>query len=227
MGEELVEIACFIDFDNTLYDNDGAKAELRRRLNTVLGETIGEQYWGYYEAARQLSGVVDIPRAFELWRPHLAIDVVDSAWSAIWDFPYDRFVMPDALALIAHFTQLGIPVGIVSDGDTVYQPHKIRQSGLSSAVGDRVQIYVHKEEHLPDLYRWMPAYHYLLIDDKPRIIAEMKRRDPARFTTILVQYGHYGSEQYDPEPDLTVDGLHAILEIPLDGQVDILPFPLA
>jgi hypothetical protein len=82
-----------------------------------------------------------------------------------------------------HVQQWG-PAVILSDGDAVFQPRKVERSGLWRAVDDRVLIYIHKECELEYVERLYAANHYVLIDDKLRILAAVKKIWGERVTTV-------------------------------------------
>lgn len=81
------------------------------------------------------------------------------------------------------------------DGDAVFQPRKVERSGLWRAVDNRVLIYVHKERELKYVERLYPANHYVLIDDKLRILAAVKKAWRDRVTTVFPKQGHYAFDQ--------------------------------
>src|SRR5208282_3691445 len=80
---------------------------------------------------------------------------------------------------------------LLTDGDVVFQPRKVDRSGLAEAVEDRVLIYVHKENELADVAHRCPGEHYVLVDDKLRILAAVKGSWRERVTTVFVRQGHY------------------------------------
>jgi hypothetical protein len=59
-----------------------------------------------------------------------------------------------------------------------------------------VLIYVHKESELEYVARLYPADHYVLIDDKLRILAAVKKIWGERVTTVFPKQGHYA---FDPK----------------------------
>jgi hypothetical protein len=65
----------------------------------------------------------------------------------------------------------------------VFQPRKIQRSGLWAAVDGRVLIYIHKELMLDAVAARYPARHYVMIDDKLRILAMIKKIWRDRVTT--------------------------------------------
>ena len=85
---------------------------------------------------------------------------------------------------------------ILSDGDAVFQPRKIERSGLYEAVERNVLIYIHKEQELDDVARLYPADHYVMIDDKLRILSTVKKIWGERVTTVFPKQGHYA---FDPD----------------------------
>jgi hypothetical protein len=107
------------------------------------------------------------------------------------------------------------PAVILSDGDVVFQPHKIERSGLSDAVDGRVLIYIHKEEALDDVERRFPAEHYVLVDDKLRILAAAKRFWEDRVTTVFPRQGSYAHDPKMvgafPPADITIECIGDLL----------------
>jgi FMN phosphatase YigB (HAD superfamily) len=209
-------IVCFFDVDNTLLDNDALKADYDHKLTALLGPEHTARFWDLYEEARRESDVVDYPATVRRLRPEIGDALADQVWDIIWNYPFADRLYPDSLTTLRHFWQLGCECAIVSDGDMVYQPHKIAASGLQAAVGDLVKIYVHKQDHLADLMQWAPGSHYVMIDDKPKILADVKRLFGARFTTIQVRQGHYADETAEPRPDLSFAAIGDVKRITLD-----------
>ncbi len=200
------EVVFLLDVDNTLLDNDHLKDDLARLLRELLGDALAAQFWAEYEAVRQVTDTVDLPLTFERFERYVPDAAQMAAVRAIiMEYPFATCVYPEAMETLAHLRTLGRPV-IVSDGDTSYQPHKIEQSGLARAVDWQVVIYVHKEEHLDEILARWPASYYVMVDDKPRILAETKRRMPEQVVTVQVMQGHYAmaGEQFDPPPDMTL-----------------------
>jgi FMN phosphatase YigB (HAD superfamily) len=197
-----------LDVDNTLLDNDAFAADLRARLREAFGEGGCRRYVELYEQRRDAQGYADYLGALQDFRAGLADDSVlpgISAW--LLDYPFEERVYPGALAAIAHLATLGQPV-IVSDGDIVFQPRKIHRSGLADAVGGRVLVQLHKERQLEATQQRYPAAHYVVVDDKPLLLAAIKRQLGAHATTVFVRQGHYAIEQCvrppDPLPDRTI-----------------------
>jgi FMN phosphatase YigB (HAD superfamily) len=110
--------------------------------------------------------------------------------SFLVDYPFASRVYPGALDAIRHLRTWGLTV-ILSDGDVVFQPRKIHRSGLWAAVEGRVLIYVHKEEMLDAVAERYPARHYIMVDDKLRILTAMKQIWKDRLTTVFARQGHY------------------------------------
>ena len=203
-----VPVTFLFDVDNTLLDNDRFTAELTTWLDQAFGQAQRERYWRIYSAIREQSGFADYLGALQQFRTGNAAQAQLQATSEfLLGFAFERLLYPDALAAVAHLTTLG-PTVIVSDGDMVFQPHKIKRSGLASAFGGRVLIYQHKQESLDDLQARFPSGHYVMIDDKPRLLAAMKSQLGARLTTVFVRQGHYATEiggaPVEPKPDLSI-----------------------
>jgi len=211
------EVVFLLDVDNTLLDNDSLKDDLARHLRELLGDVLAAQFWADYEEVRRLTETVDLPLTFERFERCVPDQVTMAAVRAIiMDYPFATCVYPETMDTLTHLRAMGRPV-IVSDGDTTYQPHKIEQSGLATEVEWQVVIYVHKEAHLDEIMTRWPASYYVMVDDKPRILSEIKRRIPERVVTVQVMQGHYATagERFDPPPDITLAGIGDMLRISL------------
>jgi len=207
--DDALPVAFLLDVDNTLIDNDAVKADMAAQLKALLGDDLSGRFWDEYEEVRRLTGVVDLPLTFERFEP-LVPDAatMERVRAIIMDYPFATRVFPDAFAALDHLRALGLPT-IVSDGDTTYQPRKIALSGLGEAVNWQVVIYAHKEDHLDEILRRWPARFYVMVDDKARILAAIKRRIPDRVVTVHVLQGHYAraTAQVAPPPDIALPGV--------------------
>jgi hypothetical protein len=125
---------------------------------------------------------------------------------------------------VRRLNELGQTV-ILSDGDVVFQPHKIRRSGVWTAVDSDVLVYVHKERELDDVERRYPAEHYVIVDDKLRILDAIKHRWDSRATTVFLRQGHYATnvdslEAYSPA-DLALDRISGLVDALI--RADVIP----
>lgn len=203
-----MKLVFLFDVDNTLLDNDRVKEDLAEQIEALVGPDGAARFWDLYEEVRHERDVVDLPLTLERFSvdflnapgyPHLS--------ALILAYPFQRVLFPGAIDTLRHLGTLGTPA-ILSDGDPVYQPAKIARSGLADAVGNRVLIYPHKEQVLDDVLARVPGDHYVLVDDKPRILATAKAALGDRVTTVLVcqgKYAHEGGTPESPPPDLVVD----------------------
>jgi len=203
------------DVDNTLVDNDRVTADLKAHLDQEVGPARGEQYWRIFERLRGELGYADYLGALQHYRVEYPRDPHLLAVSRfLVNYPFADRLFPRALDVVRHAKGWGRPV-ILSDGDAVFQPRKIDQSGLADAVQDDVLVYIHKERELDDVERRYPAHHYVLIDDKLRILTAVKRYWQGRVTTIFPRQGHYATEAEAlhefPAADLTVDHVRDLL----------------
>ncbi|MFL5731962.1 MAG: HAD family hydrolase [Chloroflexia bacterium] len=199
-----------LDVDNTLLDNDRAKADMQAALLNLLGEQGAARFWELYDEVRKERSVVDYPetlkRFADSWEDRV---VADKAADLINNWPYANYVYPGSIPALEHLTAMG-EVAILSDGDDDYQPRKITNSGLAEAVGGPadVLIYTHKETCFEDVMRRLPGDHYVLIDDKEKILAGSKDFMGDRLTTVWVKQGHYADDPSyykKPDPDMAVD----------------------
>ena len=182
------------DVDNTLADNDRVAADLQRHLASEIGAEGAEEYWRIFEQLRNELGYADYLGALQRYRDkHPRAPNLLCVSDFFINYPFAERLFPDAIKVIEYVQQWG-PAVILSDGDVVFQPLKISRSGLANAVAGRVLIYVHKEQELDDVEQRYPAEHYVLVDDKLRILAAVKKIWGSRVTTIFVRQGHYATD---------------------------------
>ena len=208
------------DVDNTLLDNDRVTADLKQHLEQEVGATREQQYWTIFEQLRRELGYVDYLGALQRYRlefprdPHLL-----TVSRFLVNYPFAERLFPQALEVVRHVRPWGKAV-ILSDGDVVFQPRKIDCSGLLEAVEGNVIIYIHKEEELEDVERRYPADHYVLVDDKLRILAAVKARWGTRVTTVFPRQGHYATEpealRTFPPADLSIERIADLLSLDRD-----------
>jgi FMN phosphatase YigB (HAD superfamily) len=185
------KVVFLFDVDNTLLDNDRVTADLRHHLETEVGDQGSRSYWKIFEQLRCELGYADYLGALQRFRsenPHDPRLLTVSRF--LIDYPFANRMFPHALDVIELVKQWG-PAAILSDGDVVFQPRKVERSGLLEAVNGNVLIYVHKEQELDDVVQRFPADHYVMVDDKLRILAAIKKIWKERVTTVFVRQGHY------------------------------------
>jgi FMN phosphatase YigB (HAD superfamily) len=214
------KIIFLFDVDNTLLDNDAVQADLKEHLAENYGAGARDRYWAILEELRTELGYVDYLGALERFRlekMHQPDLLRMSSW--LVDYPFEKRLYPGAIKAIRHAQRLGTGV-ILSDGDAVFQPRKVERSGLWRAFDNHVLIYVHKEQELADVERLYPAHHYVLIDDKLRILASVKKIWRERVTTVFIKQGHYA---LDPQ----ILGEQPSADLELDTIGDLINFDLA
>jgi len=209
-------IVFLFDCDNTLLDNDGVQSDLRMHLESEFSIETRDRYWQILEALRTELGYVDYLGALQRYRLDAPKDMRLLQMSAfLVDYPFASRLYPCALDVVTHCRQWG-RTAILSDGDVVFQPRKIQRSGLWDAVEGRVLIYIHKEQMLDDLQQHYPAHHYVMVDDKLRILTAMKKILGDRLTTVFPRQGHYGLDASEvtkyPSADLTVERIGDLAE---------------
>lgn len=183
-----------LDIDNTLLDNDAVERDLRRHVEESFGTECQERYWQIFEQLRAELGYADYLGALQRYRiehprdPHL----IEISLFLV-DYPFEDRLYPGALDVVSRLRRHGMTV-ILSDGDVVFQPRKVARSGLLDAVDGHALIYIHKEQMLDDVERRYPARHYVMVDDKLRILASMKAVWGTRLTTVFVRQGHYARD---------------------------------
>lgn len=203
-------IVFLFDVDNTLIDNDRFSADLAARLEHEFGTDGRERYNAIDKEIRGQVGYADYLGVLQRLRGQRSERSFMEMSFFLLDYPFEQRRFPGVLETIDHLRTLGRPV-IMSDGDTVFQPRKIRRAGLWEAFREEVLIYVHKEEMLDDMQARYPADHYVMVDDKPRILVALKKLLGDRVTTVFVKQGHYaaaaGKDLEETPPDITVDSV--------------------
>ncbi len=204
-----VPVTFLLDVDNTLLDNDAVQADLSDHLERQFGRLQRDRYWSIFEALRDELGYADYLGTLQRYRLEVPDDPKLLRMSSfLVDYPFADRLYPGTLSAIARCRGFA-PVVILSDGDVVFQPRKIERSGLWNAVGGQVLIYVHKELMLDAVARRYPARHYVMVDDKLRILSAMKREWGPRLTTVFVRQGHYALDaRYTagyPAPDVIIE----------------------
>jgi FMN phosphatase YigB (HAD superfamily) len=212
-------VVYLLDVDNTLLDNDRVVADLMRYLDSTLGHDRQQEYWGIFERLRVQLGYADYLGALQAYRAEHPRDPhVSSLSSFLIDYPFADRLFPNSLAVIDRLKTWG-PAVILTDGDVVFQPRKIARSGLLEAVGGNVLIYVHKELELEDVARRFPAEHYVMVDDKLRLLAAFKAQWGDRVTTVFPRQGHYATDpdilQRYPAADISIDRIGDLLTVDL------------
>jgi FMN phosphatase YigB (HAD superfamily) len=192
----LYPIVFLVDVDDTLLENDRIQDDLREHLEHEVGAACRDRYWAIQEELfaelgyRDYLGALQRFRVEHAYEPHLL-----SVASYLVDYPFANRLYPAALDVLERLRSWGRTV-ILTDGDVVFQPRKVERSGIFAAVAGHVLIYVHKEEALDDVERRYPAEHYILVDDKLRILAAVKKAWRDRVTTVFVRQGKFA---HDPQ----------------------------
>jgi FMN phosphatase YigB (HAD superfamily) len=194
------------------------QGDLRHHLASEFGAEHSDKYWAIFEQLRREVGYADYLGALQRYR---LTDLGDTRLllmsSFLVDYPFATRLYPGALDVLARLRTLGLTV-ILSDGDVVFQPRKIQRSGLWAAVDGRVMICIHKEQMLDAVAERYPARHYVMVDDKLRILSAIKKHWKEGVTTVFVRQGHYALDPANlaasPPADITVErigdlaGLH-------------------
>jgi FMN phosphatase YigB (HAD superfamily) len=194
-------VTFLFDVDNTLIDNDRAKADLSARIAALLGVAGERRFWDLYEEVRHERGLVNIPLILAHYGDELDADpslndgerrrLRFGLADIVMGFPYSQYLYPGAMKAVRKARALG-PVAVLSEGDATFQPHKIWRTGLDPEVDGNVLVFDRKLDHLDEMTAAFPADHYVLVEDKPEILTEVKRALGSRVTTVLVRQGKYG-----------------------------------
>ncbi|MET0753712.1 MAG: HAD family hydrolase [Pyrinomonadaceae bacterium] len=209
------KVVFLFDVDNTLLDNDRVAKNLRAFLEKEVGTKRSNRYWEIFEELRMELGYADYLGALQRYRVEQPYDTHVLAVSTyLVNYPFANRLFPNSLDVIEYCRKFG-KVVILSDGDVVFQPCKVERSGLFETVEGNILIYIHKEKELADVERRYPAEHYVLIDDKLRILTAIKEIWGARVTTVFPRQGHYAFDEKEiakyPAADITIERIGDLL----------------
>lgn len=212
-------IVFLVDVDNTLVDNDGIQQDLKDHLEQTYGVAARDRYWRILEDLMVELGYRDYIGALQNFRVEHPREIELLAMSSyLMDYPFAERVYPNALEVLKHLRSLA-PTVILSDGDVVFQPRKVERAGLARIADGNVLIYIHKEEALEDVERRFPAEHYILVDDKLRILDAVKQVWGERVTTVLPRQGQYAHDAKVmsalPPADITIERIGDLLNYDL------------
>jgi FMN phosphatase YigB (HAD superfamily) len=212
-------IVFLLDVDNTLLDNDGIQQDLKDHLDNAYGRDARDRYWRILEDLYSELGYRDYLGALQHFRTEHPLEVELLGMSSyLIDYPFADRLFSSAVAVLKRLGAFGLTV-ILSDGDVVFQPRKVERAGLSDAVDGRVLIYIHKEESLADVEGRFPAEHYVLIDDKLRILQAVKRFWGGRVTTVFARQGSYAHDAKTigtfPPADMSLENISDLLRLDL------------
>lgn len=211
----MLSLVFLIDVDNTLLDTDRFSADLSQHLDHAFGESERKRYWDIYGQLRLNLGYADYLATLQLFSVgNKNVVALLQMSSFLLDYPFSERFYPEAIAAITHLNDFGTTV-ILSDGEMVFQPRKIQRSGIWDFVEGRVLVYKNKELSLDSMQARFPAEHYVMIDDKPKLLAAMKKTMGDKLTTVFVRQGHYAHESFDspfsPAPDLVIESIGDLL----------------
>jgi hypothetical protein len=208
------------DVDNTLLDNDRVSLDLRNFLEKEVGAARSNRYWEIFEKLRSELGYADYLGSLQRYRIEHPYDSHLLAVSTyLVNYPFANRLYPNSLDVLEHFKQYG-KVVILTDGDVVFQPRKIERSGLFEAVDKNILIYIHKEQELRDVERRFPAEHYVLVDDKIRVLSAIKNVWGSKVTTVFPKQGHYAFDEKEvskyPPADISIDRIGDLLHLEIE-----------
>ena len=218
-------VVFLFDVDNTLLDNDRVTADLKRHLEQQVGRERQQRYWDLFEQLRSELGYADYLGALQRYRLEYPRDPsLLTVSHFLVNYPFATRLYPDSLDAVEHVKQWGKAV-VLSDGDVVFQPLKVDRSGIEESVDHNVLIYIHKERELDDVEARFPAGHYVLIDDKLRILSEVKKIWKEKVTTVFPRQGHYAHDPRIlaefPPADVSIERIGELLNYDVDALLKV------
>ncbi len=217
------EVVFLLDVDNTLLDNDTAQTDYIAEIRRQVSPEAAGRYWEIFKQLTLELGYADYLGALQHYRlDHMYDHRLLHISSYLLDYPFADRLYDGALELITHWRNFG-QVAILTDGDVVFQPRKIIRSGLYEAVSGQVMVFMHKEKESEQVEQRYPARHYVMVDDKLRLLTTIKARWRDRVTTVFARQGHYAAEPQTlatyPSADISVGHIRELLDHPLEALV--------
>jgi len=213
-------IVFLVDVDDTLLSNDDVQGDLQRHIEREFGPECRDRFWEIQEQLFQELGYRDYLGAFQRFRIERPYEPnMMMAASYLIDYPFASRLYAGAMEVLKKLRGWGRTV-ILTDGDVVFQPRKVLRSGIYDAVEGQVLIYIHKEEALDDVQRRYPASHYVLVDDKLRILSAVKAVLGDRVTTVFPRQGKFARDPkitaaYPDAADVTIENIGDLLSFEL------------
>src|SRR6476660_1437264 len=222
-------VVFLVDVDNTLLDKDFLQEDLKAYIEREFGAECRDRYWTIVVDLFTELGYRDYIGALQRLRVETPLHMgLLSISSFLLDYPFPDRLYPGALEALKRLRRWG-PTVILTDGDIVFQPRKVERSGIFGVVEGQVLIYIHKEEALDDVERRYPADHYVLVDDKPRILAAVKQVWADRVTTVFPRQGSYAHDPKAlatfPPADVTIESIGALRDYDLPRLGTLVPSP--
>jgi len=207
------------DVDNTLLDNDHVIHDLKQHLEREVGVENARRYWDIFDRLRTEMGYADYLGALQRYRSEHPRDLrLLTVSRFLINYPFANRLYPNSLDVIERVKQWGV-AALLTDGDVVFQPRKVDRSGLYEAVDGHAMVYLHKEHELTDVEARYPSEHYVLVDDKLRILTAVKNIWGKKVTTVFVRQGHYALDSKIltdyPPADISVDRIGDLLDFDL------------
>jgi len=215
------KVVFLFDVDNTLLNNDQVTRDLHNHLEGEVGSYGASRYWALFEGLRAELGYADYLGALQLFRTEYPHDLrLLTVSRYLINYPFANRLYPNSLDVIEQARAWG-RTALLTDGDVVFQPRKVERSGLLEAVDGHVLVYVHKEKELANVARRYPSRHYIVVDDKLRLLTAIKKIWKKRVTTVFVRQGHYALDPKIiascPPADVTLEHIGDLLGCDLPG----------
>lgn len=223
-----VPLTFLFDIDNTLLDHDRVTAQLKAKLSSSVGPDCADRYWRIFNEIRSELGYADYLGALQRYRlENMHGPQLLEVSRFLLQYPFEEREFPGAFDTVREAQKFGQTV-ILSDGDVVFQPLKTFRSGIFDLFEAKILIYIHKEQELADVAKRFPSQHYVMIDDKIRLLTAIKAIWQDKVTTVFVRQGHYAADtktvaQY-PSADITIEGIAGLIPL-LPGGIQGLKHP--
>ncbi|MBI2326741.1 hypothetical protein HYU92_00310 [Candidatus Curtissbacteria bacterium] len=208
------KITFFVDFDNTLIDNDKVKVQIQSTISKEYGRKFINRFLAINQKLREEKGYVDFSSTIDqIAKEENKPELKDKLHYLFHNFKFKDSLFSKAGTVIKYLGTFG-QVVVITEGDRHYQEIKIKSSGIWNLVDGNVEIPIFdKVSHLSEFLKKYPSDVYYFIEDKPEVLKEIRDLYKDKIKTIHVCQGHYSPICQMGIFDLTVKSLKDLLKI--------------
>lgn len=180
------------DIDNTLINTDELKRYVGDKLvPEMFDKEMVKIFWDRYEETRKKLGFVSIPDFSDSFAEAVKVpEFAGSVRKMFYSLQFDRFVYGEVSELMDYIKEKG-EIAIVSEGDLVYQPMKIKNLDFIKNI-DEVFVFENKNANIEKIVNIYSGWRKIVVDDKLSELEPFKKLDPSAIT-VHIKQGIYGN----------------------------------
>jgi len=191
------------DIDNTLINTDSVKEYVSSKLiKKVIGPEKLSGFWQEYENSRKRLGYVSIPEFSDSYAELVSNpDFSEKIRKMFYTIPFNKFVFDGVDELMEYVDPRG-EIVILTEGDLVYQPMKIKNLGISKYL-DELYVFENEGKNIPEIGQIYKGRRIIAVDDKITVLENIKRTIE---NSITIHFKHGLYKDINPtKPDFKAD----------------------